>query len=238
MEPLVTAVISTINSRIPTVHITAHFSRFRVTQISLDAASTAQFEVEPILLSASLLKDAGVDAIAYGGTSGGWLGLDVDNKLCNAIVDKVDIPTRSSTSSLIHFLGLHQVSKLGLVTPYSKDMNEAIARNFATKNISVVETEPCLAIVNNRRIADVTEAQLADILERVLKIDTDVKFVTTYCTNLKSAQLAVAWEQQYKTKDLTVLDSITVVLWELLETLGIKTQGTGVAQIWGRIFDS
>lgn len=83
-----------------------------------------------------------------------------------------------------------------------------------------------------------TEAQLADILERVLKIDTDVKFVTTYCTNLKSAQLAVAWEQQYRTKDLTVLDSITVVLWELLETLGIKTQGTGVAQIWGRIFDS
>ena len=47
--------------------VTAHFSRFRVTEIALDAAALNQFDASVMLPAADLLADAKVDAIAWNG---------------------------------------------------------------------------------------------------------------------------------------------------------------------------
>ena len=65
--------------------VTAHFSRLRVLQISLDGGSQAQFSHEPMLRAAELLADARVDSICWNGTSSGWLGFEQDRLLCEAI---------------------------------------------------------------------------------------------------------------------------------------------------------
>ncbi len=65
--------------------VTMHYGRFSVTKISLEEDALAQFDMKPMLQAARLLADADVDVIAWNGTSGGWLGFDIDRQLCARI---------------------------------------------------------------------------------------------------------------------------------------------------------
>ena len=51
--------------------VSAHFSRFRVTEIALSGPALAQFDDAEILRAAELLAHAKVDVIAWNGTSSG-----------------------------------------------------------------------------------------------------------------------------------------------------------------------
>jgi len=68
LEPLSTAMVAEMPG------VTLHFSRFRVIEIALSGAATAQFDDAAVLQAAALLADARVDAIAWSGTSASWLG--------------------------------------------------------------------------------------------------------------------------------------------------------------------
>ena len=60
LEPVTSAMMAEVAG------ITAHFSRFRVTEIGLDAAASNQFDASVMLPAADLLADAKVDAIVAG----------------------------------------------------------------------------------------------------------------------------------------------------------------------------
>src|SRR4029078_7415752 len=72
--------------------ITAHFSRFRVTEIALDAAALSQFDASAMLPAEDLLANAKVDAIAWNDTSASWLGVGRDRSLCEAITARTGVP--------------------------------------------------------------------------------------------------------------------------------------------------
>ena len=55
LEPVCAAMLAGIPE------VSAHFSRFRVTDISLDAAALEQFRTQPMVNAASLLADARVE---------------------------------------------------------------------------------------------------------------------------------------------------------------------------------
>jgi maleate cis-trans isomerase len=67
--------------------VSAHFGRFRVTEISLSKDAIGQFDNTAILEAAGLLADAKVDVIAWNGTSSGWLGFDTDSQLCAGMTE-------------------------------------------------------------------------------------------------------------------------------------------------------
>ena len=75
LEPLTSAMVAGVPG------VSAHFGRFRVTEISLRSAALGQFDDAPILEAAKLLADAHVDVICWNGTSSGWLGFDADHRL-------------------------------------------------------------------------------------------------------------------------------------------------------------
>ena len=129
LEPLTNAIVSSIHS--DDLSISVHFSRFRVTKIDLSASPNAQFVLEPILSAARLLADAKVDVIGWSGTSAGWLGFEHDEKLCAAIEAETGIKATTSVLSLNAILRSLGVTSFGLVTPYIKDMNDAIRANYA-----------------------------------------------------------------------------------------------------------
>ena len=83
----------------------AHFSRFRVVAIDLGAASREQFDPAPVAAAAELLADARVEAICWNGTSGAWLGLDVDRALCGAVTARTGVPAATAPSALFEALG-------------------------------------------------------------------------------------------------------------------------------------
>src|SRR5512141_2147437 len=75
LEPLTSALAAAVPG------CSAHFARFRVTEISLSAQALGQFDDSKILAAAELLADAKVDVIGWSGTSSGWLGFEADQRL-------------------------------------------------------------------------------------------------------------------------------------------------------------
>lgn len=65
LEPLTSAMLAQLDD------VTAHCSRFRVKEITLQANARAQFDSAPILAAAQLLADAKVDSIVWSRTSSG-----------------------------------------------------------------------------------------------------------------------------------------------------------------------
>src|SRR5256885_7827117 len=63
LEPVTTAMVTGLPE------VTAHFSRFKVTEIALSEPALAQFDDSEILAAAELLAHAKVNVIAWNGTS-------------------------------------------------------------------------------------------------------------------------------------------------------------------------
>ncbi len=112
LEPISSAMVAGLPN------VSVHFARFPVTEISLDNKALGQFDLQPMLGAASLLADAHVQAICWNGTSAGWLGLDKDRSLCDAIRDRTGIPATSSVLALDEIFRITGVKKYALVTPY------------------------------------------------------------------------------------------------------------------------
>ena len=106
--------------------VSAHFSRVRVTQISLDDNCADQFAAAPMIEAARLLMDAHVDAICWNGTAGCWLGVENDAALCAAISEAVGVPVTSATQAVTGLFQEAGVTKFGLVTPYVEDLQRQI----------------------------------------------------------------------------------------------------------------
>ena len=76
LEPVTTAMLGGLPE------VSAHFSRFKVTEIALSGQALAQFNLTGILAAAELLSHARCEVIGWSGTAAGWLGFDADQRLC------------------------------------------------------------------------------------------------------------------------------------------------------------
>ncbi|KAJ9652634.1 hypothetical protein H2198_008114 [Neophaeococcomyces mojaviensis] len=238
MEPLITAMLADLNEERPDGHITVHFSRVKVTQISGDPSAKSQFNLDSMLSAASLLADAQVDAIGWGGTSAGWLGLDTDVQLCQAIERQFDIPAYTSTLALLEQLKAMQLDSVGLVTPYSAELNDAIVQNFAEAGVDAVTGYEPLSLTNNIEIGELPYFELEDRIQQILEADDSLQAVTTFCTNLKAADLVREWEQEepLQQRGFRVLDSVSVLVWGLLWKLKVDPRGGSMREKWGELF--
>ena len=90
LEPVTTAMLSGVPN------VTAHFSRFKVTEIAIADSSDRQFDEDGILKAADLLADAKVNVIAWNGTSASWLGFERDEQLCARILSATGITAGTS----------------------------------------------------------------------------------------------------------------------------------------------
>lgn len=205
-----------------------------------------------MLSAVSLLIDADVHAIAWGGTSAGWLGIDTDRTLCDAIQERFGVPATTATLALLEFMATlpNSERKLGLVTPYIPEMNDAIRKNFATEGVEVVD-ERGLSIVDNKVIGEVTMKTLEELVDEVMVSSPGIKIVTVFCTNLavvggqrvqdgngKDGSVARSWEGKYAAagREVTVLDSVALTVWGLLKKCGVDVKGLDVHGELGRMF--
>ena len=239
LEPIINAILVDLNNANQHVHFTARYSRFRVTTISADGSSNSQFEQPEMLGAASLLADANVDAIAWSGTSAGWLGIDRDRQLCAEIKRKFCTFASTSTLSLANIM--HQSNSevnrpLGLVTPYVPSLNEAIEANFSKEGITAVSGYRFLSLTSNHDIAEVDYQELTEMINQVL-VKEDVSIITTFCTNLTAAPYASYWEAAHADRNLLILDSVSATVWGMLKHVGINQSQPALVRKWRKIFD-
>ncbi|KAK2739695.1 asp glu racemase [Colletotrichum kahawae] len=221
LEPLSQAIISSLPN------VSVHFSRFRVLKISLDKDGLNQFQNENIVAAAQLLADAEVDVIGWSGTSSGWLGFEADEKLCADITAATGIPATTSVLALNKAVQEFGVKELGLVTPYTDDVQEAIIRTYFTIGIDCTK-ESHLRIFKNSTFAAVDEPTLDGMVGEVA--GKSVQAISTFCTNLRAAQRADCWEKEH---NIPVFDTVATVIWEMLRMCEVDMSPL---QGWGMLF--
>lgn len=205
----------------------AHFGRFRVTEIALSPGSLAQFDEREILRAAELLAHAKVSVIGWNGTSSGWLGFDADERLCRRITDATGIAACTSVLALNEILARTGARRLGLVSPYTDDVQARIIANYRAAGIECA-AERHLGIRDNYAFSEVSEAQLRSMARAVAEARPDA--IAIYCTNLRGAPLAEALEQEL---GIPVYDTISTVVWKSLRMAGADPRRI---RGWGRLF--
>lgn len=221
LEPLTQALLAGLPDA------SAHFSRFRVTQIGLDAGALGQFDDSKILAAAELLADAKLQVIGWSGTAAGWMGFEQDRRLCERITASTGIAATTAVLALNELLALRGVRRLALVTPYTQDVQERIAANYRAIGIEVV-AERHLSIRDNHAFGLVEPAQLRQLIGEVAQARPQA--IATYCTNLRAAPLA---EEVEHSLGIPLLDTVATTVWGMLRAAGVSPAAiTG----WGGLF--
>ncbi|MFE1599332.1 maleate cis-trans isomerase family protein [Methylobacterium sp. ID0610] len=207
--------------------VTAHFSRFRVTAISLAEAHLGQFDEAPVVQAASLLADAKVDAIAWNGTSAAWLGFARDEALCAAIAAATGVPACTAVLGFRDVFRRAGHRRIGLVTPYRGDVQARIQANWAADGFDCT-AERHAGREDNFSFAEWPEAAVAEMVRAVAREGAEAAAIV--CTNVDGTALAPALEAEL---GIPVYDSIAVTLWAALRCAGADP--APLAR-WGRVF--
>lgn len=223
LEPLTSAMVNSLPG------VSAHFSRFTVTEISMRDQSLNQFDDSKILEAARLLADAHVDVICWSGTSASWLGFEKDQALCARITEATGIPATTSVLALNELLALQGARTLGLVSPYVEDVQQRIVANYARSGITCV-AEQHLDLSVNFSFSEVEPETLRRMLREVACARPDA--MTIMCTNLHGAQLVQEMESEL---GIPIYDSVATVVWKALKTVGIDPREL---EGWGRLFQA
>jgi maleate isomerase len=221
LEPLTSALVA------GTPGVSAHFSRFTVTRITLDDAALGQFDDSKILAAAQLLADARVDVIGWSGTAAGWMGFEQDRRLCERIREATGIPATTSILALNEILERSGRKRFGLVSPYTADVQQHIVANYAREGFTCV-ADSRLDISENFAFSEVDADTLTRQVREVAAAQPDA--IATYCTNLRAAHLVPQWEAEF---GIPVFDTVSTVVWSMLRMTGHDpARITG----WGRLF--
>lgn len=221
VEPICSAMVSGFEDI-----VTMHYSRFRVTKISLESDSLNQFNVESMLSAAKMLADADVDIISWNGTSGGWTGLDSDKRLCSIIEEETGIAATTSMLAQIQTMHEKNVSRINMVTPYTDDINELIIKEYEKNDIEVINNIG-LHYSINRSFSCVS-------LEKILSACKDVysdraQGLSIICTNFPAMKIVNEIEEL----GVPLFDTINTLVYQNIKQLGIKTD---LFSNWGKIF--
>jgi maleate isomerase len=207
--------------------VSAHFGRFRVTEISLGAGALGQFEPAPMLAAAELLADARCHSICWNGTSAGWLGFQRDRDLCAAIEARTGIRACSSVLAIEEIFRATGVKRFGMVSPYTDDVVQAISANFRREGYECV-AERHSGIKVNFDFAAIPGESIAAMAREVAQAKPEA--IVVFCTNMDGASLAEGLE---RAAGIPVYDSIAAAVWASLRTAGVRPERVAG---WGRLF--
>jgi maleate isomerase len=208
LEPVTQAMIAGLPE------VSAHFARFRVTEIALSQAALAQFDDSEILRAAELLAHARVDTIAWNGTSASWLGFDRDERLVSRISEATGIRACTAVLAFRDIFRRTGATRIGLVTPYTDDVQAKIAANWGGEGFSVASERHC-GISDNFAFAEVGDETIRGMVRAVAADGPDC--IAIVCTNMRAGPLVTALEAE---TGVPVYDSVATTVWASLLLAG------------------
>jgi maleate isomerase len=221
LEPVVSRMLAGVPQT------SAHFGRFRVTEISLAPQALGQFADEPMLSAAELLADARCHSICWNGTSAGWLGFDTDRRLCAKITQRTGIPACSSVLAIEEIFRRTGVRRYGMVSPYTGDIQERIVANFRREGFEcAAQTHEDLKV--NFSFSEVEPETIEQRIRQVAAAKPEA--ILVFCTNMDGATPAERLEAEL---GIPIYDTIAAAVWASLRLARIEPR---LVQGWGRLF--
>ncbi|MBT8159689.1 aspartate/glutamate racemase family protein [Arthrobacter sp. GN70] len=205
--------------------VTIHSTRIPVTRIALDSGSDQQFDVKGMRNAAEMLATADVDVIAWNGTSGSWLGPEHDREIVAEITAATDIPATTSTLAYLDAFEASGIKTIGLVTPYTADVNLQVIERYKEAGVQVTGHH-ALGLIDNESFARVAPS---DLVGPSLELAAQSPDALVYlCTNLYAAPIVADIENQ---AHIPALDSVAVTLWRCLQIAGAPL----LSPRWGKL---
>jgi maleate isomerase len=118
-------------------------------------------------------------------------------------------------------------TRLGLVTPYTDDVQAAIVATFGQEGIDVVR-ERHLGIRDNFSFSGVKPNTISGMVDDVAHARPDA--IAIFCTNLAGAPLVAELETRH---DIAIHDSVVTAVYGALRSIG---QPTHAITHYGRLF--
>jgi maleate isomerase len=222
LEPLTTQMTHPISDRVST-----HFSRVPMKTLSPDSRDVDQFQPQGIVDAGALLKDCGLNAILWGGTSGSWTGkgLGADLTLCEEIGRVTGVPASTASLAQVEVLKHYGISHFGLAVPYVEALTRNIIDAYGAEGLTAVKSAR-LDETENTRIAHVPFERIKQLLREA--DSSQAECIVVACTNLPATVVVDEMEAEL---GKPIFHSIGAMLWKALQMTGIDVPLHG----WGKL---
>jgi maleate isomerase len=197
-------------------NISLHTTRIPLNSVTIKALEAMEKETET---AAKLLKDADVDLVVFGCTSGSlFRGLGYDLVLAKQIAEAAGCRVVTTAGAVVDALKALEAHRLSLATPY---INEVTVKEIDFLNQSgfeVVKTES-LGIKENLEIGRLTPQDAAVLAKKANTPQAQAIFIS--CTNFRTFEAISLLEQQLAKP---VVSSNSATLWATLGAMETKIQ--------------
>ncbi len=206
--------------------VSAHVTRIRLTGTS-QADLTQALDAVPG--AASMLADAGMDAIGLACTGASMLGGPGGERALSAEIQAaVGVPATNTTEALLDAFRSLEVRRVALFSPFDDRFNQAEAAMLEAAGLEVVRTVG-LGIANPQLCADIMPDDI--VTQAVAADDPQADAVFLSCANLRGFAAVAALEKRL---GKPVVASNQAIVWAMLRLAGIPAE----LPSGGRLFTS
>ena len=199
-------------------NITLHISRLSLTSVDPTSLYNMKKELKPELQK---LKDADIDFVIYGCTSGSLLeGKKFSDQIIKEINDHLGNKNRSSTTSqcVLNNLKILNVKRIAVITPYNDKIN-ILEKNFLENNGYKVIKIKGMQLQQNLEIGSISSEELLQFITQTLDSSIEVEALFISCTNLPTFEIISQLEDKLR---IPVISSNSASLYEVLRQKNIN----------------
>lgn len=192
---------------------TVHAARVGLRLVTLEELTRLEAEA---VVEAKKLADAGVNIIAYGCTSGGFVRsphqhMDIER----AIEEGVGVPCVAAAGAVVRALRSLGVKKVDLVTPYIPAITKLEELFLESYGFKVVDSFSA-SLLENTAIGRIQAHEVSSWVRCTDYSNADVVFIS--CTNLPTFHVIEGLEDEV---GRPVVSSNSATLWDVLRRLGV-----------------
>lgn len=190
----------------------------------VDAAQLATLG-DKALRGLELLKEAPIDGVIFGCTSGSFVGgVEYDKELIKKLEDASGgLPCTTTSRSCVEALNALNVKKVAVATPYIDEVNEK-AKEFLEKSGFEVTKLKGLGFLYD---SEINRADLETVYNLAKEVDTeDAEAVLILCTGIRSVPILKTLEADL---GKPVISAIQATFWNAIRMCGVneKIEGFG-----------
>jgi maleate isomerase len=200
---------------------TAHFHRFtRLVRIPTDIPDTE----EAIIAAAAVLRAAGVSALGLAYTAGSYYwGHDFDQQVIARMGNASSARATTAASAIVTALRALGVLRIGVVSPYSTEINERCEHYLSKAGFSVVSL---VGTAPSGPASTVPPQEIGNWAASAARNDAEAVLIS--CTALRTLTLIDDLETSLS---IPVVSSNSATLWSVLQLVSPALRMTGLGTL-------